>query len=200
MKLKPIVPFLVLNILVLFLAAACNLTNNNEPPTLVPRVTDTPLPPIAIETPVPPPVPQSNSSTQNQSQANPLTAKANMNILLDQVDVDHLFMHVSALEKLGTRHVNSPDLPNSGVAAAYRYVRGEFDAIAAKSNGNFSVVDQPFNLKWAGVETVQRNIIGTIPGTAIGGGVIVLCAHYDSISIDPNDPSYPEPGSRKPIL
>src|ERR1044071_2626764 len=164
MKPKSAIPLGVFLIVVLAWAAACNLTNNNVPPTVVPRVTDTPLPPIVVETPVPPPIPQSNPSVQNQSQANPLTAKANMNGLLDQVDADHLFMHISALESLGTRHVNSADLLNSGVQAAYRYVRAQFDAIAAKSAGTFSVVDQPFNLSWAGIDTVQKNIIGTIRG------------------------------------
>jgi hypothetical protein len=195
MKPKSVIPLGVFLIVVLSWAAACNLTNNNVPPTVVPRVTDTPLPTIAYETPVVPEILPNSQQNLSQSQSNPLTAKANMNALLDQVDTDHLFMHVSALESLGTRHVNSLDLPNSGVAAAYRYVRGQFDAIAVKSTGNFTVIDQPFNVTWAGVNTRQQNIIGTIPGNAIGGGVILLCAHYDSISIDPNDPTYPSPGA-----
>ncbi len=192
MKPKSIMPLGVLLIVVLVWATACNLTNNNVPPTVVPRVTDTPQPTIAYETAVP--TPQVPMTGQN-SQANPLAAKANMNALLDQVDTDHLFMHVSALESMGTRHVNSLDLPNSGVAAAYRYVRGQFDAIAAKSAGAFAVVDQPFNLSWAGIDTTQRNIIGTIRGSVTGGGIVVLGAHYDSISIDPNDSAYPAPGA-----
>jgi hypothetical protein len=195
MKPKSVIPLGVFLIVVLAWAVACNLTNNNVPPTVVPRVTDTPLPTIAYETPVVPEILPNSQQNLSQSQSNPLTAKANMNALLDQVDTDHLFMHVSALESLGTRHVNSLDLPNSGVAAAYRYVRGQFDAIAVKSTGNFTVIDQPFNVTWAGVNTRQQNIIGTIPGNAIGGGVILLCAHYDSISIDPNDPTYPSPGA-----
>src|SRR5690349_2990365 len=193
MKPKSFIPLGILLIVVLALAAACNLSNNNEPPTVIPRVTDTPLPPITVDTPVPPPqVPQAN---QIPAQANLQNAKAMMNALLDKVDADHLFMHISALESMGTRHVNSVDLPNSGIAAAYRYVRGQFDAIAAKSAGTFSVVDQPFNLSWAGVDTVQKNIIGTIRGSVTGGGIVVLTAHYDSISIDPNDPTYPAPGA-----
>ncbi|MBI1276711.1 MAG: M20/M25/M40 family metallo-hydrolase [Anaerolineaceae bacterium] len=192
MKPKSLVPLGVGLVVVILLAAACNLTNNNEPPTLVPRLTDTPQPTIGYDTAVPPiQTPQSNLS----SQPSPLTAKANMDALLDQVDADHLFIHITTLQDLGTRHVNSPDLPNSGIAAAYRYVRGQFDAIATKSAGRFVVVDQPFNLNWAGVSTTQRNIIGTISGSVTGGGIIVLAAHYDSISIDPNDPSYPAPGA-----
>lgn len=192
MKPKFLIPLGVLLIVVLTLAAACNLTNNNEPPTLVPRITDSPQPTISIDTAVPPiQTPQSNQS----SQPSPLTAKANMDAILNQVDTDRLFIHITTLQDLGTRHVNSPDLPNSGVAAAYRYVRGQFDAIAAKSAGRFAVVDQPFNLNWAGISTTQRNIIGTISGNVTGGGIIVIGAHYDSISIDPNDPTYPAPGA-----
>ncbi len=193
MKPKSLVPLGVLFIVVLTVAAACNLTNNNEPPTLVPLPTDTLQATIGYYTAVPPVQTPQNNSSSNQS--SPLTAKANMDALLNQVDADHLFIHITTLQDLGTRHVNSPDLPNSGVAAAYRYVRGQFDAIAAKSEGRFSVVATPFNLNWAGVNTTQRNIIGTISGNATGGGIIVLGAHYDSVSIDPNDGSYPAPGA-----
>jgi hypothetical protein len=194
MKPKSFVSLAILLTVVLMLAAACNLANNNEPPTLVPRVTDTPLPTIGYETAVPP-IQTPQASGQSVAQANPKTAKAAMDALLDQVDADHLFIHITSLQNLGTRHVNSPDLPNSGVNAAYRYVRGQFDAIATKSAGRFVVVDQPFTLNWAGVTTTQRNVIGTLSGTATGGGIIVVGAHYDSISIDPNDPAYPAPGA-----
>ncbi len=192
MKSKTTIPLIVLLTTVVILAAACNLSNNNEPPTLVPRVTETPQPPISYVTLAPEQMPQQG---QLQPTANPQSARFAMNALLDQVDADHLFMHISALENMGTRHVNSPDLPNSGAAASYRYVRGQFDEIAVKSSGRFSVVDQPFNVTWAGVDTVQRNIIGTISGSVTGGGIILIGAHYDSISIDPNDGIYPAPGA-----
>ncbi len=191
MKSKTAIPLIVLLVALLMLAAACNLSTNPEPPTLVPRMTDTPLPTIAYETVEPPTQPESPVTNQ----ANPQTAKIAMNALLDQVDVDSLFMHISSLQNLGTRHVNSPDLPNSGAAASYRYVRGQFDTIAAQSQGRFSVVDQPFTVKWAGVETTQRNVVGIISGSVTGGGIILIGAHYDSISIDPNDFNYPAPGA-----
>lgn len=192
MKFKTAIPLIVLLAALVTLAAACNLSTNPEPPTLVPRITDTPLPTIAVATAVPIP-PQSQE--QISSQANPQLAKIAMNALLDQVDVDRLFIHISSLEGLGTRHVNSPDLPNSGAAASYRYVRGQFDAIAAQSQGRFAVVDQPFAVNWAGVETIQRNVIGVISGNVTDGGIILIGAHYDSISIDPNDSAYPAPGA-----
>ncbi len=193
MKPKPTISLLAHLLAVVALATACNLANNNEPPTLVPRITETPLPTISYVTLAPEQMPQQ----QNQLlvQANPQSAKAAMNVLLDQVDTDRLFLHISALENMGTRHLNSPNLPNSGAAASYRYVRAQFDEIAAESSGRFSVVDQPFDVSWAGVNTVQRNIIGTISGSVTGGGIILLGAHYDSISIDPNDAAYPAPGA-----
>src|SRR5262245_39238781 len=128
MKPKSVIPLGVFLIVILAWAAACNLTNNNVPPTVVPRVTDTPQATIAYETAVPTPILPNSQPNLNQSQPSPLTAKAIMASLLDQIDADHLFMHISALESLGTRHVNSVDLPNTGVQAAYRYVRGQFDA------------------------------------------------------------------------
>ena len=38
-------------------------------------------------------------------------------------------------------------------------------------------------------------MVGVIPGREIGGGILLLGAHYDSISIDPNDPTYYAPGA-----
>ncbi|GIL14706.1 MAG: hypothetical protein BroJett038_34260 [Chloroflexota bacterium] len=168
-------------------ALACNLSGSDAPPTLVPRVTDTPLPTIGYATLSPEELPQAVVTAA--------PADANLSSLLNRVESDRLFLHVDALQRLYTRHVNSPDQPDRGIAAAYRYVRAQFEEIQKASGGSFSIFDHPFTLDWAGVTTVQYNIVGIIQGKEVGGGIILVGAHYDSISMAPDDPSYNAPGA-----
>jgi tetratricopeptide (TPR) repeat protein len=115
--------------------------------------------------------------------------------LLNQVDPQLLYQSVDALQRFQTRHVNSPDLPDSGIAAAGRYIKTQFENISASSNGNFQTFNQTFPLSWNGLDTMQNNIVGLIQGTDMNGGVILVGAHYDSITIDPNDSLYYAPGA-----
>jgi hypothetical protein len=173
-----------------FLALACNLASSSVPPTIVPRMTDTPLPTIAYATLAPEELPA------QQSAPNPTTPlNGDLTDLLNLVESDRLLIHVDALMNFQTRHVNSPNHPTTGIRAAYEYIRGEFEKIRQNSNGNFQVTPLPFILNWNGLETQQYNIIGLIPGQAIGGGVIVIGAHYDSVSLDWNDGSSYAPGA-----
>ncbi len=185
---KLFLPLWLLLLTLVLLVAACNLSTSNLPPTLVPRVTDTPLPLITAATLSPTELPQS-SVVPGPS------INSSLRSLLNQVDSDRLIMHVDALQNMGTRHVNSIDQPNSGVRAAYRYVRAQFEAIQQSSNGNFLVFDHSFPISWAGLDTVQNNVFGWIQGNVTGGGIILVGAHYDSISIDPNDATYAAPGA-----
>src|SRR5262249_28550492 len=89
----------------------------------------------------------------------------------------------------------SANLPDTGINAAYRYIHTQLEKIQSESSGNLQVFDQAFPLTWNGLDTVQNNIVGLITGTQIGGGIIVIGAHYDSITRDPNDASYYAPGA-----
>ncbi len=180
----------LLTLLCLGLAAlACNLTSPEAPPTILPRMTDTPLPTLGVAVVATP------QELPRQPAPGPQVG-ANLANMLNMVESDRLFLHIDSLQRMQTRHVNSTTTdPNSGIGAAYRYVRSQFDTIASQSAGNFSVFDQSFALKWAGVDTTQTNVVGVIPGREIGGGILLIGAHYDSISIDPNDPTYYAPGA-----
>ncbi len=168
-------------------ALACNLGSPEAPPTLVPRATDTPLPTIGYATLSPEELPQPAATAP--------PADANLSNLLNRVESDRLFLHVDTLQRFQTRHVNSGDAPNRGIMAAYRYIRSQFESFQKDSGGNFTVFDHPFRLNWAGVETTQYNIVGIIQGKEVGGGVIVIGAHYDSISMNPDDGQYYAPGA-----
>lgn len=118
-----------------------------------------------------------------------------VNGLLNQVNAEGLYQNVAALERFQTRHVNSPDLPNSGITAASRYIKSQFETIAAASNGNFRVFEQPFPLSWDGLDTMQTNVVGLLPGTERSGGIIVVGAHYDSVAHDADDAASYAPGA-----
>jgi hypothetical protein len=182
---------LIFALLCLFLVvSACTLSTNRDlPVTLVPKATDTALPTIAYATLRPEQLPQS------QQPINSPAVAGNLSALLSQVESDRMYLNIDALQRFQTRHVNSPNVPDSGINAAYQYIHTQLEKIKAESNGNFQVFDQSFPLTWNGLDTVQNNIVGLIGGQAIGGGVVVIGAHYDSISIDPNDGTYYAPGA-----
>lgn len=189
-------PLLIVWIIAWFglVALACNLGSSSLPPTLVPRVTDTPLPTLGYATLSPEELPQAAQVQQPVSVAPAISGS--LQAMLNRVEADRLFLHIDRLQSFRTRHVNSrADLPDQGIGAAYRYVRAQFEAIQQQAGDNFTVTEQPFTATWNGVATSQYNIIGIIPGRAIDGGIIVLGAHYDSISLDPLDAEYYAPGA-----
>ena len=165
----------------LFVLLACNLIGPSEPPTLLPRATATPPPTLGVATLSPDELPQEAATVAPQTQAVLLN-------LLNEVETDRLIFHVDTLVGFNTRHVNSPtNNPTMGIGAARDYLLREFNAIAAQSQGTFSVFSQDFPVEWAGVQSVGTNVVGVIRGTEINGGILLLGAHYDSISIAPDD-------------
>lgn len=175
---------------------ACNLgTTSTLPPTLVPRVTDTPQPTIGYSTLSPTELPNTSGVEQASVSVAP-ALNSDLQNMLNQIEPDRLFIHISAMQNFQTRHVNSPiDQPNTGIGAAYRYVLDQYTEIQKNSKGAFSIIPNPFTLEWNGLTTVQNNVVGVIQGTEVGGGIIVVCAHYDSVSIDPLDSAYYAPGA-----
>ena len=171
---------LLLVAIALFSAAlACNLSSE-PPPTLVPRASDTPLPTIGYATLSPTELPQEAASPFVPSDAGLIN-------LLNQVESDRLFLHVDTLQAFGTRHINSGTSPNQGINGAFNYIMGQFEAIRSQPNSNLQVFPQAFQVDWAGVNTTQQNIIAIINGNEIGSGAILIGAHYDSVSNDPED-------------
>jgi hypothetical protein len=176
MKRKTTLPVLIVLIMLAAAALACNLTEQ-PPPTLPPRPTATPPPTIGYTPLAPNQLPEQATSAP-QSQTNMLS-------LLDQISTDRLMQHVQVLEGFGTRHIASPDnQPYFGIGAARDYIYGQFQEIQQQSPENFAVTQQPFDVTFEGQNYTANNIVGILNGTEIGASVIVLGAHYDSISFD----------------
>jgi Peptidase family M28 len=192
MNRRPILTFALLGLGFLAILLACNLTGSPEPPTLVPRASATPPPTIGYATLAPNEYPQ--AATQIAPNA-PRTDASLLN-LLNQVEPDRLFQHIDALAAMKTRHANSTSTTNEGIGAAETYVLNQFYRIRDQAfQSSFSVATDDFPIDWAKVHSTGTNIIGVLQGTEIGGGVIVLSAHYDSINYNFDDPNGYAPGA-----
>lgn len=170
----------------LIVILACNLSSE-PPPTVVPRATATPPPTLGAATLAPNDLPQVPT----------IAAVTNFELLnlLNQVESDRLMIHINSLENFGTRHVNSPtDRTDYGIGAAYNYIRSQFDTIRVRT-GNLVVFDYDFPVTWAGIQSRPRNVVAYIQGTEQGAGTIVIGAHYDSITTDPEDSTSLAPGA-----
>ncbi|MFN8529146.1 MAG: M20/M25/M40 family metallo-hydrolase [Anaerolineae bacterium] len=168
---------------------ACTLSS--EPaPTIVPRATNTPPATIGISTLAPDQLPSAAVTSAPR-------ADTRLVNLLSQVEPDRLFLHINTMQSFQSRHVNSSyNTPGIGIGAAYNYVRGQFEAIREQSRGNFQIAnDHVFDIDWGGVQSQGRNIIGVIPGTETGAGILVVAAHYDSISVAWDDGNAYAPGA-----
>jgi hypothetical protein len=183
------IPFPVLLIFFALIGAAlaCNLTEQ-PPPTLSTRPSPTPPPTIGY-TPLAPNQlpPQATSAAQSQN---------TMFTLLNAVDTDRLMVHVQTLQSFGTRHFASPyDNPRFGIGAAMSYIQSQFEEIRQQTGGNLAVTAQPFDVQYQGQGYTGYNVIGIVDGTEPGAGIIVVGAHYDSISFDFTNSQANAPGA-----
>ncbi|MCC6805639.1 MAG: M20/M25/M40 family metallo-hydrolase [Anaerolineae bacterium] len=185
--------FTLLPIWFLLVLLACTLTSEPPAPTLVPRATSTPPPTIGYATLAPDEFPR------EATQVAPVIPQPGASVLslMNQVDADRLFETIDALVGMRTRRVNSfPGSQTEGIDAAANYVLNQFNRIRETSYQNsFSVATHEFPINWDSTQSTGRNIIGILSGTQVGGGVIVLAAHYDSISYNFDDSSAFAPGA-----
>lgn len=113
--------------------------------------------------------------------------------LLNNISRQNLFAYVRALESFGTRHTLSPTEPATfGIGAARRWI---YDELTRVGSDRLDVRIEEFPLTYAGVSTTQQNIIATLPGEGSHPGIIVVMAHYDSRSENPDDGQSPAPGA-----
>ncbi|MCK6581087.1 MAG: M20/M25/M40 family metallo-hydrolase [Anaerolineae bacterium] len=111
--------------------------------------------------------------------------------LLEQVDAERLMSHIESLQSFRTRHVHSPKhMADQGIGAACRYLMDEFAAMPG-----MRVTTQEFQTQWMGTTSTLQNVIAISPGTDEDAAVILVGAHYDSISLDATDGFAAAPGA-----
>ena len=99
--------------------------------------------------------------------------------LLEQVSRQQLIGYVQSLENFGTRNAFSEtESDNWGIGAARRWIFSEFERVG---NGRLEVRFDEFPLYFDGRFAPQSNVVATLRGNG-SGGVIILMAHYDSLT------------------
>lgn len=106
--------------------------------------------------------------------------------LIERVSAENLSADVELLAAIPTRHVNSPTVAEAAVA-----IHDGFQS----AGGRLRVEYDPFPLAYNGLQTTQRNIVATLPGSDPSAGIVVVGAHYDSRTVDLTDAASPAPGA-----
>lgn len=114
-------------------------------------------------------------------------------LLLEQVSRQQLMGYVQSLENFGTRNAFSDTESDTwGVGAARRWIFNEFERVG---NGRLQVEFDDFPLYFEGLYAPQSNVVATLPGSGPGNGVIILMAHYDSLTYGLTDGRSRAPGA-----
>ena len=161
----------------------------------MPRATSTPPPTIGYSTLAPNEYPAAGDPGRANRRRSPDTTLLS---LLNQVDAGspvsaRLMRWSGCARAVSTRpRARRP----KGIDAAANYVLNQFNQIRDQSYQNsFSVLTQDFPINWDDTQSTGKNIIGVLQGTEVGGGVIVLGAHYDSIYYNFDDSAAYAPGA-----
>jgi len=156
-------------------------------------------PPENPDVPTPPPAPQAVVDFSDlplvTNPVSSVTAGVDPDTLalLNGVSEQQLISYVQALENFGTRNTFSDTQRDDiGVGAARRWIHDEFLRV---NGGALQVSYDDFVANIDGLATNQRNVVATLPGIGDHQGAIVLMAHYDSRSVDPNDGRSLAPGA-----
>ena len=119
--------------------------------------------------------------------------------MLFEIDTNRIQIIIETLVSFGTRHTASNQTdPNRGIGAARTWLQGQFESIAATSNGRMNVTVQSFVQQPAtgiAVPTVISNVFATLQGTEGSNRVYVVSGHYDSRNTDINDFTNDAPGA-----
>jgi hypothetical protein len=122
-------------------------------------------------------------------------AAAPLGDLLSLVSEGNMRQHITNLQNMGTRHVNSSlNTAGEGIGGAAMYITQQFESGCADTSP-VQVSAQPFYAEFNGRMSEQQNIIATLPGSDASAGTIIVGAHYDSISTDFNDAYAFAPGA-----
>ena len=123
--------------------------------------------------------------------------------LVDNVSQQQLMGYVQTLQGFGTRNAFSKtDDPAVGIGAARQWLYDEFNRVGS---GRLQVELDSFTMNYGGLETIQQNVVATLPGLAPTNDLIVVMAHYDTRREDDTDgttrsPSADDNGSGVALL
>lgn len=121
--------------------------------------------------------------------------------IVREIDAGRIEQTIRKLVSFGTRNtLSTQNDPNRGIGAARDWLYGEFQKVAAESDGRLQVEKQTFTQP-VGPRvprpTVLTNIIGFLPGERATPEqrVYVVSGHYDSMCSSPTDAEHDAPGA-----
>jgi ribosomal protein L12E/L44/L45/RPP1/RPP2 len=131
---------------------------------------------------------------------NPMSIRERVATALADVDPARIEATVRTLVGFGTRHVLArTDSDTEGTGAARKWLRGQFDAIAAASGGRLGVELQqalvPCTRPGMPKEVPVVNVIATLRGSSTPERVFVVGGHYDSRNSKGEDGAGAAPGA-----
>lgn len=152
---------------------------------------------------------QQKSSTPQQTQTTPPApmpkAQRNPEIerIVKEIDARNIESTIRKLVSFGTRNtLSAQDNPARGIGAARDWLYGEFQKVAATSDGRMTVEKQTFEQAPGKFQRIARattltNIVATLRGTqpASENRVYVVSGHYDSMCTSPTDADCDAPGA-----
>lgn len=205
---------------ILFLLTACNqkaeevpLPTHFIPPTFTPSATPSPTEthtplPTATFTPSSTPTNTATFTPSPTATFTPLptstpTATATppptlFERLASQIDRTGIMKTIADLTNFSTRNTNSATLtdPNTGIVAARNYLLARVNQNIETCASPASVELNSFMLFYRDVTTAQANIVAMVEGTNPDLGVVIIGAHYDTISkVYPANPLAIQPGA-----
>jgi Zn-dependent M28 family amino/carboxypeptidase len=126
---------------------------------------------------------------------------AALRAMLREVSSRNIEASIRKLVSFGTRHtLSSQTDPHRGIGAARDWIKGQFDQIAATSNGHMTTELQSFIQPVSSrvpVPTKITNVLATLHGTdpSQADKVYVVTGHYDSRRTDVLDGTGDAPGA-----
>jgi hypothetical protein len=108
---------------------------------------------------------------------------------LQEINADSLQSYIEALQGFFTRNTNSDTTSTTvGIGAARRWVFDKFQEFA-NQGGNVTPMYHSFTTVINSINREHRNVVGEIPGTAMGDDrrVYLIGGHLDSRNEDVND-------------
>ena len=126
---------------------------------------------------------------------------ATVDALLKEISAKRIEATIRKLVSFGTRHtLSDPENPTRGIAAARRWIKGEFERYARESGGRLIVEQDRFVAPKEGRITRPTelvNIVATLPGELPESRDrrLVVSGHYDSIPFPFADETADAPGA-----
>ena len=120
--------------------------------------------------------------------------------IVREISAEQIEHDLRTLVGFGTRHTLSDTLSSTrGIGAARRWIKTEFDRIAATCGGCMTVQFQAElarrDSSRIGRDVMIVNVLATLRGTVHPERVVLMTAHLDSRASDPNDATSDAPGA-----